>query len=74
MRENGRISGKSQVYLYHRKKGICVSPLMIVTFIWQKLISIEREVTHIATHFWQLFSRIFGETLLIVTHIWRNPT
>ena len=48
--------------------------MMIVTFIWQKLISIEREVMLIATNFWQLFSRIFGQTLLIVTNIWRNPT
>ncbi len=46
---------------------------MIVTHIWQKLSSIEREVALIVTHFWQLFSRIFGETLLIVTNIWRNP-
>ena len=48
--------------------------MVIVTNIWQKLNSIEREVTLIVTNFWQLFSQIIGETLLIVTNIWRNPT
>ncbi len=47
--------------------------MVIVTYIWQKLSSVEREVAIIVTDFWQLFSRIFGETELIVTHIWRNP-
>ena len=46
--------------------------VVIVTLIWQKLSSIEREVTLIVRNFWQLFSRIFGETSLIVTNIWRN--
>ena len=46
--------------------------MVIVTHIWQKLSSVERDVTLIVKHFWQLFSRIFGETSLIVTHIWRN--
>lgn len=45
---------------------------MIVTHIWQKLISVEREVLLIVTDFWQLLSRIFGETLLIITDIWPN--
>jgi len=48
--------------------------MVIVTNIWQKLSSFEREVTLIVTNIWQLFSHIIGETLLIVTHIWRNPT
>ena len=48
--------------------------MVIVTHIWQKLSSVERDVTLIVTHFWQLFSQIFGETMLIVTNIWPNPT
>jgi hypothetical protein len=48
--------------------------LVIVTHIWQKLNSIERNVTLIVTNFWQLFSRIFGQTSLIVTNIWPNHT
>jgi len=48
--------------------------MVIVTNIWQKLSSVEREVTLIVKYFWQLFSRIFGQTLLIVTNIWPNPT
>jgi hypothetical protein len=48
--------------------------LVIVTNIWQKLSSAERDVTLIATNFWQFFSHIFGETSLIVTTIWPNPT
>jgi hypothetical protein len=48
--------------------------LVIVTHIWQKLSSVEREVTFIVTDFWQLLSQIFGETSLIVTNIWRNRT
>ena len=48
--------------------------MVIVTNIWQKLGSVERDVTLIVTDFWQLFSHIFGETSLIVTHIWPNPT
>jgi hypothetical protein len=48
--------------------------LVIVTHIWQKLSSVEREVRRIVKNYWQLFSYIFGETLLIVTHIWRNLT
>jgi hypothetical protein len=48
--------------------------MVIVTHIWQKLSSVEREVTFIVTDFCQLFSQIFGETSLIVTHIWPNPT
>jgi hypothetical protein len=47
---------------------------VIVTNIWQKLSSAERDVTLIATNFWQFFSHIFGETSLIVTTIWPNPT
>jgi len=47
--------------------------LVIVTHIWQKLSSVEREFPLIVTDFWQLFSRIFGETSLIVRNIWRNP-
>jgi hypothetical protein len=46
---------------------------VIVTIIWQKLSSIEREIVLIVKNYWQLFSQIIGETLLIVTHIWRNP-
>jgi len=46
--------------------------MVIVIHIWQKLSSVERDVTLIVKHFWQLFSRIFGETSLIVTHIWQN--
>jgi len=48
--------------------------MVIVIHIWQKLSSVEREVTLIVTYFWQLFSRIFGETVFIVTNIWRNHT
>ncbi len=48
--------------------------MMIIINIWQKLSSVERDVTLIVTHFWQLFSQIFGETMLIVTNIWPNPT
>jgi hypothetical protein len=51
-----------------------VTLVVIVTNIWQKLSSVERDVTLIITNFWQLFSQIFGETLLIVTNIWRNRT
>ena len=36
--------------------------MVIVRNIWQKLSSVERDVTLIATNFWQLFSHIFGET------------
>jgi len=36
--------------------------MVIVTYIWQKLSSVERDVAIIVTDFWQLFSRIFGET------------
>src|SRR5258707_3477916 len=46
--------------------------MVIVIHIWQKLSSVERDVTLIVKHFWQRFSRIFCETSLIVTHIWRN--
>jgi len=46
--------------------------MVIVTHIWQKLSSVERDVTLIVKNFWQLFPQIFGETLLIVTNIWRN--
>jgi hypothetical protein len=46
--------------------------MVIVTDIWQKLSSVERDVTLIVTDFWQLISQIFGETTLIVTHIWPN--
>jgi len=52
---------------------VTISNLVIVTHIWQKLSSVEREVKLIVTHYWQLFSQIFGETLLIVRNIWRNP-
>jgi hypothetical protein len=48
--------------------------MVIVTHIWQKLSSVERDATLIVTNFWQLFSQIFGETPLIVTNIWRNHT
>ena len=48
--------------------------MMIVTHIWQKLSSVERDVTLNVTHFWRLFSQIIGETSLIVTNIWRNHT
>jgi hypothetical protein len=48
--------------------------MVIVTDIWQKLSSVERDATLIVTNFWQLFSQIFGETPLIVTNIWRNHT
>ena len=46
--------------------------MVIVTFIWPKLSSVEHEVARIVTHFWQLFSEIFGETLLMVTHFWQS--
>jgi hypothetical protein len=36
--------------------------MVIVTHIWQKLSSIECEVTLIVRNFWQLFSQIFDET------------
>ena len=48
--------------------------MVIVTHIWQKLNTVEREVTRLVIDYWQLFSHIIGETLLIVTHYWRNPT
>jgi hypothetical protein len=48
--------------------------MVIVRNIWQKLSSVERDVTLIATNFWQLFSHIFGETSLNVINIWRNRT
>jgi hypothetical protein len=48
--------------------------LVIVTFIWQKLSSVERNGQLIVINFWQLFSHIIGETLLIVRNIWRNQT
>jgi hypothetical protein len=48
--------------------------VVIVTHIWQKLNSVEREVTLIVIDFWQLFSQIIGETSRIVTNYWRNPT
>ena len=48
--------------------------MVIVTHIWQKLNTVEREVTLIVIDFWQLFSQIIGETSRIVTHYWRNPT
>ena len=62
-------------YLWYRARylrKITTPTMVIVTFIWQKLNSIERRVTLIVSDFWQLFPHIFGETLLIVTHIWRN--
>jgi len=34
----------------------------IVTHIWQKLSSIERDDILIVTNFWQLLSHIVGET------------
>jgi hypothetical protein len=48
--------------------------VVIVTHIWQKLSSVELEVTLIVIDFWQLFSLIIGGTSLIVTNYWRNPT
>ncbi len=36
--------------------------MVIVIDIWQKLSSVEREITLIVTDFWQLFSQILGET------------
>jgi hypothetical protein len=36
--------------------------MVIVTCIWQKLNTVEREVTLIVIDFWQLFSQIIGET------------
>jgi hypothetical protein len=47
--------------------------VVIVTPIWQKLSSVERNVMLIITHYWQLLSEIIGETLLLVKNIWRNP-
>jgi len=44
---------------YEHSPIICV---VIVTYIWQKLNSVEREVTRIVIDFWQLFSHIIGET------------
>ena len=38
--------------------------MVIVTNIWQKLSSVEREGTLIVTDFWRLFSQIFGRTVL----------
>jgi Sigma-70, region 4 len=52
-------SGFSQFTNYHL--------LVIVTNIWQKLSSVEREVTLIVTNFWQLLSQIFGETTLALS-------
>ena len=46
--------------------------LVIVTHIWQKLSTVERQIILIVTNIWQLLSQIFGETLLIATNIWRN--
>jgi hypothetical protein len=40
--------------------------LVIVTNIWQKLSSFEREMTLIVRNFWQLFSRMIGETFYLV--------
>jgi hypothetical protein len=48
--------------------------MVIVTCIWQKLSSVERNGQLIVINFWQLFSHIIGETLLIVRNIWRNQT
>jgi hypothetical protein len=48
--------------------------MVIVIDIWQKLTTVELEVTLIVIDFWQLFSRIIGGTSLIVTNYWRNPT
>jgi hypothetical protein len=48
--------------------------MVIVTHIWQKLSSVEREMALIATNFWQLFSQIIGESILIVINIWPNHT
>jgi hypothetical protein len=44
--------------------------VVIVTFIWQKLSSIEHKMMRIVTNYWQLFSSIFGETTIIVRNIW----
>src|SRR5260370_22845100 len=41
--------------------------LVIVIHIWQKLSSVERNVTLIITDFWQLLPQIFGETVLALT-------
>jgi hypothetical protein len=38
--------------------------VVIVTFIWQKLSSVEQKKMLIVTNYWQPFSQIFGETLL----------
>src|SRR5260370_41391700 len=48
--------------------------MVSVTYIWQKLSSVERDVTLIVTDFRELLSHRFGEALLILTHIWRNRT
>jgi hypothetical protein len=48
--------------------------MVIVRNIWQKLSSVEHDITLIVTNFWQLFSQIFGETMLIARNIWPNPT
>jgi hypothetical protein len=53
---------------------IIAGPTWVVTRIWQKLNTVEREVKLIVIDFWQLFSHIIGETSLIVTHYWRNQT
>src|SRR5436305_8153100 len=42
--------------------------LVIVTHIWQKLSSVERDVTLIVKNFWQLFPQIFGETAFVSSH------
>jgi len=39
--------------------------LVIVTHIWQKLSSVDRDVTLIVINFWQLFPQIFGETIVV---------
>jgi hypothetical protein len=41
---------------------------VIVIDIWQKLSSVEHEVTLIVIHFWQLFSRIFGEIAPVTSY------
>jgi hypothetical protein len=48
--------------------------LVIVTAIWRKLSTVERNIMLIVIHYWQLLSEIIGGTSLIVTHYWRNPT
>ena len=42
---------------------------MIVRFIWQKLSSVERDVTLIGRNFWQLFSQKCDETLELASRI-----